>query len=113
MSARLSTSLLVGSLIRRAEIEGGFAAVIAKGDATAGSVLVLLTERGGNARIMERLLQPDGRYSWQETGGQVIEHKEETSAFFDRRRKYDPDLWIVELDVPSLERFAAEMNASN
>jgi hypothetical protein len=113
MSARLSTSLLVGSLIRRAEAEGGFAAVILKGDATAGSVLVLLTERGGKLRILERLLQPDGTYKWQPTGTQDTENKQEISAFFERRKRYDPDLWVIELDVPSLERFAAEMNASN
>ena len=113
MSARLSTSVLVGALIRRAEGEGGFAAVVAKGDASAGSVLVLLAERGRNARILERLLQPDGTYMWQETGGQVVENKEELAAFFERRRKYDPDLWVLELEVPSLERFAAEMNAAN
>lgn len=113
MTARLATSVLVSGLSRRAEAEGGFAAVLAKGDPEAGSLLVILTERGRKLRILERLLQPDGRYLWQEVGGQSVAKDDEVSALIARRRRYDPDLWVLELDIPSPERFAAEMNALN
>lgn len=104
MSARLASSVVVGALMRRAEAEGGFAAVLAKGDATAGSIALVLTERGASPQIYERLLQPDGGYRWQptESGG--------VADFVARRRRFDPDLWVLELDIPSAERFAAEMN---
>ncbi len=110
MEPRLQSTILVGALIRRAEAEGGFAAVLAKGDPSAGSVLVILAERGRKARILERLLQPDGKYSWQETGNQSAANPEETEKFLARRRNFDPDIWILELDVPSAERFTAQMN---
>jgi hypothetical protein len=111
MEARIAASVLAGALIRRAEVEGGFGAVLAKGDATAGSILVILLEKGGNPRLFERLLQPDGRYIWQESGSRRIEDPREVPEFVARRRRFDPDLWVLELDVPSSERFAAEMNA--
>jgi hypothetical protein len=110
MEARLQSSILVGALIRRAESHGGFAAVLAKGDPSAGSVLVILAERGRKVRILERTLQGDGRYSWQETAVQALEHEEKTEKFLARRRSFDPDIWLIELDVPSAERFTAEMN---
>lgn len=110
MEGRLQSSILVGALIRRAESHGGFAAVLAKGDPTAGSILVILAEKGRKVRIVERALQGDDRYSWQETGIQAIAHAEETEKFLARRRSFDPDIWLIELDVPSAERFAAEMN---
>lgn len=113
MTPRLSTSLLVSALMRRAEAEGGFAAVLAKGEPSAGAVLVILAERGTRQQILERLLQPDGSYQWRGTTGQDTDNKEEIASIIDRRRKYDPDLWVIELDIPSLERFAAEMNAAN
>jgi hypothetical protein len=115
MTARLATSVLVGGLIRKAEGEGGFAAVLAKGDPTAGAILVILRERGGAQRALERLLQADGSYKWDETTGQVIDKitkNEDVPAFVARRRRFDPDLWVLELDIPSAERFAAEMNES-
>jgi hypothetical protein len=111
MEPRLAASVLAGALIRKAEGEGGFGAVLAKGDATAGSILVILLERGGNPRLLERLLQPGGRYSWQEGGSQHIENPSQVPDFIARRRRFDPDLWVIELDIPSAERFAAEMNA--
>ena len=41
----------------------------------------------------------------------TFENEEQFQRFLERRRKYDPDLWILELDIASAERFAAEMNA--
>ena len=111
MEPRLASSVVAGALIRRAESEGGFAAVIQKGDPTAGSVLVILTERGGNQQLMERLLEPDGRYSWQRIALEISDKKQEFSAVLERRRRFDPDLWLIELDVASAERFASGMNS--
>lgn len=104
MEARLATSVLATGLIRRAESHGGFGAVLAKGDPTAGSLLVILNEKGRNQRILERILQPDGRYLWQSTGSQSTENEEELRAFLERRRRFDPDIWLIELDVASAER---------
>ena len=106
MEPRIAASVLAGALIRKAEGEGGFGAVLARGDSMAGSILVVLLEKGENPRLLERLLQPDGRYSWQESGADS-----QVPGFVARRRRFDPDLWVLELDVPSAERFAAEMNA--
>ena len=110
MEARLASSVLVGALLRRAEAEGGFGVVLAKGDSTSGAVAVILLEKGANPRFLERSLQADGSYSWRESG-QLIENEQELRSFLERRRKFDPDLWILELDIASAERFAAEMNA--
>lgn len=106
MEPRIAASVLAGALIRTAESEGGFGAVLAKGDPTAGSILVILLEKGGNPRLYERLLKPGGDYSWELSGTDP-----EVPGFVAKRRRFDPDLWVLELDVPSAERFAAEMNA--
>jgi hypothetical protein len=111
MEARLAASVLATSLMRRCESLGGFAAVINKGDPTAGSILVILTEKGGNQRLLERVLQADGAYSWQAISSQDIEQEQEFAKLLERRRSFDPDIWLIELDVPSAERFAAEMNS--
>ena len=110
MRPRLTTAVFVSSLLRLAEQQGGFGAVVAKGDATAGAVLVLLAERGRRVALLERLLQADGRYAW---GSPLAAgHNEaDLDKFLARRRGFDPDLWIVELDTASAERFAAEMSA--
>jgi hypothetical protein len=109
MTARVASSVLVTALLRRAEGEGGFGAVLAKGDATAGAVAVILAERGTRKCLLERLLQPDGSYAWQDST-QAGEDEADFRDRLERRRRFDPDLWIIELDIASAERFAAEMN---
>ena len=109
--ARLSSQVLVSSLLRRAEVAGGFGAVLARGDATAGAVMVILMQRGTRTALLERLLQPDGSYAWQESSHAGTDD-EAFRAQLERRRRNDPDLWLVELDVADAERFAAEMNAT-
>ena len=110
MEPRLASSILVGALLRRAEAEGGFGTVLAKGDPTAGTIAVLLTERGANPRLFERMLQPDGQYGWRDSGQQALDQPGKVQALIERRRRFDPDLWLIELDIASAERFAAEMN---
>jgi len=107
MTARLASSVLVGALVRKAQSEGGFAAILAKGDPAAGAVLVVLLERGENPRILERNLDARGEYCW------VVDAMpcEEVPRLIDRKKRYDPDLWVLELDIPSAERFAAEINS--
>jgi hypothetical protein len=109
--ARLASSVLATALLRLAQNEGGFGAVLAKGDEHAGAIAVILAEKGKKACFLERLLQPDGSYSWHESR-QAVENEKDFNAFLERRRRTDPDLWILELDIASAERFAAEMNAA-
>ena len=111
--ARLAASVLVSALLRKAHEEGGFGAVLAKGDDQAGEIVVILNERGRKRGVFQRLLQPDGNYSWQGDDGQLIENQEKLDVFLARKRRFDPDLWLIELDIASAERFAAEMNALN
>ena len=109
MEARLASGVRVSALLRLAEVEGGFGAVLAKGDATAGAIAVILAERGVRTGFFERRLAPDGSYAW-ESARQDVADDAGFAAFLERRRRADPDLWVVELDIPSAERFAAEMN---
>ena len=110
MSVRIASEVLVSALLHMAERDGGFGTVIARGDASAGAILILLAERGRPVGVLERLLQPNGAYSWDSPlkGGQ---NEDELNKFLERRRRFDPDSWVVELDIASAERFAAEIIA--
>lgn len=107
--ARLTSAMLVSALLRLADQHGGFAAVIAKGDPTSGAILVQMLEKGAFFGIYERILDPSGQYLWSRSGPQDIENTEEISEYFLRRKARDPDLWLIELDVPDAERFIAEI----
>ena len=102
---RLAASVEASALMRRATAEGGFATIIAKGDAERGSLLLIVTERGRQVALLERMLNAGGAYEWQESGPKA---ESPASEWLAQRRRNDPDLWLIELDVPDAERFIAE-----
>jgi hypothetical protein len=108
VTARLASSVFVSALTREVNVRGGTAAVIAKGDPTAGSLLLLCAEKGQITGIYDYILNHKGHYVWVATTAQPIEKSEEIDALCARRVQIDPDLWIVELDIPNAERFIAD-----
>lgn len=106
--ARLTAAMQVSALIRRVHAEGGAAAVLAKGDPTAGAILLLTLEKGANPRFFERGIGPDGEQRLVAAGPAELADEAEVRDYWQRRRLRDSDLWVVELDVAGAERFAAE-----
>lgn len=107
MSARLPTHLRVGALLRRVNDSGGIAMVLAKGEPQGGAVLLIVTEKGNDPRCLERGIGADGAPCLIETGPAEADPAAIT-AYWQRRRARDPDLWVIELDVASRSRLTAE-----
>lgn len=105
MDARLPAHLEIASLIRRVQAEGGFAAVLNKGERDAGTILIVTTENGENSRVYERMPQPDGDRIWVCSKEQDSENKKKFRDYLENRRNQDPDVWILELDIAHGERF--------
>ncbi|MGF1549589.1 MAG: DUF1491 family protein [Sphingomonadaceae bacterium] len=108
MTARLTSKLLATALIRRAEAEGGFGTVIARGDPGAGAILIVVTQRGDFRAVMERSLDAEGKYCWLARGPEEGLEEPELVNFLQKKREIDPDLWIIELDIAAAERFIEE-----
>lgn len=104
MDARIPAHIEASALIRRAQAEGGFAAVLRKGHEMAGTLLIVLTENGTNTRAYERMPQIDGTRQWALSRMEVVGKEQEFQEYLDRRRRQDDDLWIIELDVADGER---------
>lgn len=107
---RLPAHLEINALVRRAGAEGGFASVLKMGERDAGTILLVLTERGANARVYERMPVADGTREWVLSRRENIENKAELEDWLARRGAQDDDLWIVELDIANGERFIGLTN---
>ena len=109
IEARPAAGLLVSALIRRVESEGGSAMVIAKGDAIAGAMLLLLTDRGILGAIVERVWRFEGGHGFERVGPADLNDPGAAGDYVARRRMSDPDLWVVEVDHRDAERIASDM----
>ena len=111
MEGRLPAQLEASSLLRRAEGEGGSGMILARGDADRGALVLLIMHRGTHVTCLERQLGPSGDYAWARVGPAVGASESDVSEWAQKRRRFDSDLWLIELDIPSPERFIAETTA--
>jgi|TARA_R100001143_G_scaffold63303_1_gene69413 hypothetical protein len=107
VDARLPAHVEVSGLIRAVESAGGFAMVLQKGERDAGTILVLTTQNGRNTRLWERMPQLDGSRKFSCTREQDDENPREIDEYMGKRRRSDPDCWVIELDIENAERFVA------
>ncbi|MXO91429.1 DUF1491 family protein [Pontixanthobacter aquaemixtae] len=107
MDARLPAHLEISGIIRAVQNEGGFATVLSKGERDAGTILIVTLERGGPARLYERMPQLDGSRPFVFSREQDIDNPSEFNDYLTKRSARDPDLWVLELDIANPERFAA------
>ena len=107
MSDTLPSRLRVDALRRLAENGGDTAMILQKGDEDRGEILVIMAHRGTIISGYERRFNGDA-YQW-ETIKAIQEDSQKTAEYCAKRRKNDPDLWLIELDVAQPERFVAVM----
>jgi hypothetical protein len=96
MTARLSSDFWVSAYLRRLQEAMIPAYVTARGDATAGTVLVKVATLDGRARAYARALDLiSGGRRWLV----LVEGDENTvDQTIARARSRDPDLWVIEIE---------------
>ena len=92
--ARLKTELRVSALLRRAQSEGAFAAVLRRGDADAGALWVILRHGKELLRYTEQMSMSGAREWYQDGPFEEAEMGLRVNKAVDR----DPDIWIVEVE---------------
>jgi hypothetical protein len=103
----LSTDIWVAALIRRVELGGGFAMLIRKGDARAGSVLVKVLNRSDRTvRLYAEATRGDGERIWMRPA--VSEQESDLDRYIERAIKVDPDIWVVEVEDKDGRHFLTE-----
>jgi hypothetical protein len=102
--------MFVSALLRLVQNRAGFGTVVARGDKDGGAILIVLAERGKRVRLLERLLRGDGNYAW-DSPLNAGHNEADIDKFLERRRRFDPDSWVIELDTASAERFADEITS--
>lgn len=112
-AARLPTSLWVSGLIRQVQTAGGFATVLHKGEATQGAVLIVVREKTGQEQVLSKVLGSDGQRHWAVMACTDPASPDKVTQYIVAQRRYDPDLWVVELDIAHAQRFIADMDQTS
>lgn len=97
MIPRLKAGFFVRALIRRAEVAGASAYVVRKGAEEAGAVLLKLAPLDGTCTVLSQARRGEGELVWVKPLGDRVDEAA-AAAWFEKQIKYDPDLWIVEIE---------------
>ena len=105
----LKTDFWVSALLRRAQIEGVFAAIARKGDADAGAVLVKVATLDGRARLYAPARAGGEERVWLDiSAGSLGDQERDVDAAIRKRTDSDPDLWVVEIEDKRGRTFLTE-----
>ncbi len=97
MIPRLKAGIFVRALIRRAEVAGAQAFVVRKGSEEAGAVFLKIAKLDGTSTVLSQARRGEGELVWMKQLGEAVDDAK-ASAWFDKQIKFDPDLWIVEIE---------------
>src|SRR5580658_4347695 len=97
MEPRLKASIFVRAVIRRAEVAGAAAFVVRKGSEEAGAVFLKIARLDGTSTVLSQARRGEGELVWVKPLGDAVDDAR-AAAYFDKQMKFDPDLWIVEIE---------------
>lgn len=93
---RLTSDIWVSAYLTRLRLMDIPAFVVAKGDATAGAVLVKMNTLDGQGAIYQRSFDiMSGERNWMVLVNGVDADLEAAIA---KQRSFDPDLWVIEVE---------------
>ncbi len=108
MEPRVKAEFWVKALIRRSETAGAFAAVVHKGDETAGSMILKINTLDGHARALVPGYAIEGHRVWRSQPGTEPVAENDVDAYIARAIERDPDLWVVEIEDREGRHFLGE-----
>jgi hypothetical protein len=97
MTPRLKAGIFVRALVRRAEVAGAQAYVVRKGSEEAGAIVLKISKLDGSFAVLNQARNGAGDLVWARPLGEAPD-EEKSRAWFERQVKFDPDLWIVEIE---------------
>jgi hypothetical protein len=95
---RLKTSLWVEAHVRQCFLADMPAFIVAKGDAERGNIILKINRFAGGITLYEQALDFDGNKMWRALGAFASDAERDADLILQKKRQYDPDIWIIEIE---------------
>lgn len=100
--ARLKSEIWVKAYIRSCNVKGVPAVVVNRGDADAGAIYIKVDILNGSCWLFTPapagFATGDHERLWVSFSGEEPTTYEEANTYIERQMKFDPDVWLIELE---------------
>ena len=107
MTPRLTSKFYVQALVRRSEAQGAAAFVVRRGAEDAGAVFLKINRLDGTCTVLSPARRGDGEKIWTRPLGESTDEPK-AAEYFARQIRFDPDIWIVEVEDRAGRAFVDE-----
>ena len=97
----LRAEIWIKAQIRMCDLNMTPAYVRRKGDPDAGAVLLKLDKLDGTSEVLTQVRTGEGSKAWSRGTGETPVPDTEAEAYIARQLKYDPDIWVLEIEDPA------------
>lgn len=107
MQPRLKTAIQVKAIIRRAEVNDAQAFLVRRGQEDAGALFLKISRLNGTFTVLNQARRGDGELIWTKPLGDSVDEAS-ASKYLEKQLRFDPDLWILEIEDPQGRAFVDE-----
>ena len=98
--ARLKSRIVINAIIRICNDRGLPATVARLGDPDAGNIYIKVSNIVYDCVIYTQERRANGTIEWVKTPTKDILSETQANEYLERQKKYDKDIWIVEIEDP-------------
>jgi hypothetical protein len=98
MDDRLPSKLWIDAHVRTCHAQGCPAFVVAKGDEARGGILLKVNRFAAGVHLFEQSRDFDGNRIWRRLGPETGEAEADADARVRKKRQFDSDLWVLEIE---------------
>jgi hypothetical protein len=97
MLPKLKAAIQIQAIIRRAEVAGAQAFLVRRGSEEAGALFLKLSWLDGTVTVLNQARRGDGELVWTRPLGERTDEAA-AGAYLEKQTRFDPDLWILEIE---------------
>jgi len=94
---RLKAGIFVRATIRRAEVAGASAFIVRKGAEEAGAIILKIARLDGSVLVLNQVRLGTGALAWAKALGDWVP-EDRATQWCQSQVKFDPDLWVLEIE---------------